>query len=134
MPIAIDPSKPWRYVLQCDLPCDADSRTVWLLRPLTVGQYAKLQDSIAAVDRESGTVRVTSGTQVIEALRLGLAGVERFNDAAGKEVPFTTKFNKTHSLDIVTDDFLNRLHPDWRDELARAITEHNTLSEDDRKN
>lgn len=134
MPIAIDPSKPWSYVLQCDRALPEDQRTIWSLRPLTVSQYAKLQDSIAAVDREAGTVRVTSGTQAVEALRLGLAGVERFFGWDGKPVLFASKFSKTLSMEIVTDDFLNRLHPDWRDELARAITEHNQLSEDDRKN
>ena len=143
MPIAVDPNRTWNYVLECDrpktpaegeAPTPPSSPTTWKLKPLTCREHARLQDGIASVDRTIGVVNVASGTNALEACRMGLVGVENFFDSNGAPVKFLHKFDKTYGRDFVTYDFLDCLRPEWRDELAKAITERSEITEADAKN
>lgn len=134
MAIRIDPRKTWEYVLECDRGLSEEQQTYWELRPLTVLEESKLQDMAVTADAESRAVSMNSGRVHLETLRYGLVGCRQFRDQDGTEVPFTSKFNKGLAREIVTDDFLSGLHPDWRRELAIAIEQGATLSEEDRKN
>lgn len=123
MPIAIDPKKTWTYVLECDRALPASQQTRWKLKALTVAEHARIADGASSFHRETGTIRIAQGTEVLETLRAGLVGCENFIDAAGLLVQFNQ-----------SDEFLSRLRPEWRAELAAAIKDHNTLDADDRKN
>lgn len=132
MAIAIDPTKPFKYVLREDR--DAERPTTWMLKPLTVGEQSRIQDAVAVYDRATEHVAVRSGTQDLEVLRLGLVGVEEFYDIDGNAVPFDDRMDKRLNRSIVTDAFLSRLRATWRVEIANAITEAAALTETDRKN
>ena len=132
MPIAIDPTRPWNYVLECDR--GTPSPTVWKLKPLTCREHARLQDSMASVNQVDRTINVSSGTQTLEACRMGIVGVDNYFDAGGAPVKFMFKFSKELGREIVSYEFLDTLKPEWRDELAKAITERNEITEADSKN
>lgn len=156
MPIAVDPSRPYEYVLKCDrdedgVPQDdpnADEPwrrrvTRFKLKPLTVKEQATVEDALAAFDPASGKGEVMSGTQTVTILRLGLVGWANLwsrNPKAGEdgqpdfvEVPFEVAQNgKTKGQ--VTNACLDRLTPGWRAELANEITSRGHVSEADRGN
>lgn len=127
MPIALDPKSTWDYVLECDR--GEERPTVFELKALSVRDEARLEDGHASVDRVANAIRVSTGTTNLEALRAGLVGVRDFFDADGRPVLFDTD-----KQGRVSDSFLERLHPDWRQELARAIADRVRLTEADRKN
>lgn len=132
MPIAVDPTKTWEYILKCDRGTDFPTRFV--LATISVATEAYLQDSMATLNKQ-GEVIVKSGTHTIEVLRAGLRGWHDFQDATGQLVPFKTDASKRmRGVDPVSDESLAWLTPEWRKELADAIIERNTLSEGERKN
>ena len=146
MPIAVDPQKPFDFILSCDrdeagAPKDDASAesiserrvTRFKLKPLTVQEATSVEDGVAAWDTASGKVDVRQGTQTLTILRLGLVGWEDFYDAAGNPVPFTVA-NNGKTKGQVTNATLDRLAPSWRREIAEAIMEQTRLTEDERGN
>jgi hypothetical protein len=123
MVVAIDPDATFDHVLREER--DSAEPTVFKLKPLTARQLAQIEDML--VVHLGGGVRLNTGMQTLEVLRLGLVGWENFKDAAGNPVPFVPITPKDErSLDL--------LHPRWRVELANAVTEHAKLTEEQRKN
>lgn len=136
MPIAIDPREPYEYVLECDRDLPDDEQTRWKLKVLTLGELASLEDSLFRLDPESGEARLLTGSHATKILKIGLLGWSGFRDANGDDVPFRTRTvgRATGKREEVTDECLERLHPDWRRELANAITEQARPTQGERKN
>ena len=134
MPIAIDTSRPFDYVLKCDR--TAERPTVFQLARMSVAVRAPLQDGLVVVDNAAKTSRVNSGTTELQTLRLGLLGWSDFYDAEGRPVPFETNagMRTRGGRAMVTDACLDRLSNEHQKELAEAIIEGNVLTADDRKN
>lgn len=133
MPIAIDPAKTWEYVLKSER--DAADPTRFILATLTVAEEANLQDRLVAVDGTTKLTTVASGTHTLEVLRLGLRGWSGFRFADGREVPFETNAGlKFRGIAPPSDKTLGYLSPADRKELAEAIVERNTATDDERKN
>lgn len=131
MPIAIDPTKTWDYILKCDR--GTDNPTVFVLGALTVADEAALQDRMVSI--KDGTTQVASGTHTLDVLRRGLRGWKDFITSGGDLVPFKTDASRrTRGVDPVSDESLAYLSPEHRRELAEAIIERNTMSEAERKN
>lgn len=138
MAIAIDLGEERPYVLKADrkLPEDDPNRTVWMLGALDPHERAKIQDNLMAME-DGDSIRITSGSAELKILKLGLRGCENFRDAAGNVIDFD--FVKVGSAKKgirkqPTDEFIARIHPAHRKELAEAINEHNTISEDEKGN
>lgn len=128
MPIALDPKQRFDYVLECDRALPADQQTTFELRGLTVAEEARIEDGLAQL--VDGGFNMRSGQQKLGILRLGLVGWRNFKSGDGAEVPFETiKGHPQH----VTDACLDRLDPDWRVELANAITERGKLTPAEKK-
>lgn len=119
MAIAIDPTKPFKYVLPRER--GKPGATTWLLRCLTAGEDAAIQDEM--IDPETGKIRIRPGTGALNVLRVGLVGAEDLVDDAGNAVAFRAG-----------DVFIDRIAPEDRRTLANAITDRSRLTEDDRKN
>jgi len=139
MAIAVDPNKPFDYVLKSDRKLAEGAKpTRWKLKPLTVKEQTELRDGIVAYHQDGKEMsgRMLGGTVELKTLRLGLVGCEDFYDADGAAIPFEAEpdSKRNPSRFFVTDAFLSRISRADRTELADAIVEVNTLSEDDEKN
>lgn len=132
MPIALDPSKTWDYILQAER--GEATPTTFTLKALTVADEAELQDRMVAV--EDGTTRVLSGTHTLDTLRKGLVGWHSFRFADGTAAPYATDPGRRmrDGRACVSDAALALLTPAVRKELAEAIIERNTITEAERKN
>ena len=132
MAIPIDPSKTWDYVLKADR--DAATPTVFILATLDVGDEAEIQDRLVVVDAATKQTSIASGTQILTTLRKGLRGWRNFAFADGTEVPFKTNPGlRSRGVAPPTDETLGYLSSADRKELAEAIIERNTATEDERK-
>lgn len=135
MPIAITPNSTFDYVLKLDRDKPEDERTRFKLRSLTAAEQAKVEDQSASLSGEN-EIRVRSGSTVLEALKMALVGWEGFKDQQGNDVPFRSTTRKVNGVDVVQGDVANLdwLAPEWRRELAEAITARGRLTEEDRGN
>lgn len=126
-PIAVDPNKAFDYVLMCDRQLPLDQQTTFHLKVLTARELAEIEDKAARADMQ-GNLEFRSGTQVIRILTAGLKGWSNFKDSSGAEVPFRDNNGtpRQENWDL--------LKPDWRRELANAITEQNRMTDAERKN
>ena len=128
MPIALDPKQTFSFVLKDDLDLPEDQRTTFTLRGLTVSEEAMVTDSMIAATSSADEFSLRTGTHQLTVLRLGLKGWTNFNDAEGKPVAFeVAKGHPKH----VTDDALDRILPRHRQEIANAILERGTVTEDE---
>jgi len=126
MAIALDPSKPFDYVLRedRDKPNGDPHKTVFHLKVLTPSENAAIEDNSAVMDSD-GKMRVLNGYATYEALQQGLKGWHNLRDVNGEEVEFPSgNIGKAISY----------LRPAHRRELAEAITEGNELTEEESKN
>lgn len=130
MPIAltIDPRE---YVLLSERELPADRQTVFLIRPLTSREYARIDDKLRfskdeiVINEKPVRVLENLNDTVIEKLLCGLVGWKNFKYATGAECPFNDT-EREHNLD--------HLSPIHRMELASAIDDLSKLSEGDVKN
>lgn len=127
MAIAVDPARTFDYVLQCDRELPKEQQTVFQLKVLTAKELAQIEDNAVVIDKEE-KIAVNSGSTVLKTLRVGLQAWENFKDANGNPVMFQRKAG------IVCYENFDRLRPEWRRELANAITEQTRLTEDQVKN
>ena len=127
MPVAVDPNKSWEYVLACDRELPPEQRTVFELKVLTARALATIQDG-ATTGNVDGSLMFKSGSQTLRILDLGVCGWRNFKDADGADVPYRENNGKPRP------ENWDCLRPEWRVELANAITEQNRLSEEERKN
>lgn len=111
------------YVLEADR--ESEEPTVFLIKTLDVSRFMRISAIIQRMfeggkteERDVGRL----GPFFDACLQAGLAGWRNLKDAQGGEVPFEGAKS------------LVRLRPLWRAELARAVAEHNGLSEAERKN
>lgn len=125
MPIALDPKATFKYVLEDDRKVEESERTTFTLRGLTVGEEARVADSMISSVPGEDELSYRSGTHQLTVLRYGLRGWENFNDAEGNSVPFEiTRGNPKH----ITDDCLDRLSARHRQELTSAILDRGAVS------
>ena len=128
---ALTPNQTFEHVLaeDRDLKPDDPDRTVWILRTLSAGEEAEIQDSAAAVESDGAAISVRTGSITLETLRRGLVGVRNFRDEKGAQVvpSFTVNGRKR----VVDDTFISAIRPEHRRELANAISAGGRVTEDD---
>jgi hypothetical protein len=122
LPIALDPSETFEYVLECDRELPEGEQTTFTLRGLTGAERDRIDDMLI-VRNADGSQSYRTGSATTSALRFGLKGWGGFRDAKGDEVPFKA------IRGTVTDACLDRLTTAWRTELANAITSRGDVSE-----
>lgn len=128
MPIALDPKATFTYILEDDRQAEPSQRTEFTLRGLTVGEEARVADSMISSVPGEDELTYRSGTHQLTVLRYGLRGWSKFMDSDNKEIPFeVTKGNPRH----VTDDCLDRLSAKHRQELTSAVLERGEVSKDE---
>ena len=128
MPIALDPKATFEYTLEDDRKLNEDEQTVFVLRGLTVGEEAKVADSMISSIPGAEELSFRSGTHQLTVLRFGLRGWKNFAGPSGAAVQFdTTRSNPRH----VTDECLDRLLPRHRTELVNAILERGSVTEEE---
>lgn len=123
MAVAVDPNRTFDYVLKEDRELPAEQQTVFKLKVLSARELAGLEDSVSVMDKD-GNWQVKVGTKVLEILRLGLKGWKNLWRTSEITEPFKG----------IGDESLDLLRPEWRRELADAITEQTNLSEGEVKN
>lgn len=124
MVIAINPKATFEYVLEADRELPEVDQTVWILRHLTLGERADVEDRIAVGDKE-GRTSYRVGSSKLETLRRALCGVRNFRDEDGREVPFEMKGEYAH------DKFLDRIADEWATELSNEIDRRSSVSKED---
>jgi hypothetical protein len=120
------------YVLKGDRKLPKEEQAVFQLATLDPEEYAELEDSLFYFTEEREDKTATSAARKAQVeyktLRRGVKGWDNFK-RNGEEVvykhPGSTRCAKEN---------IAQLHPEDRHELAEAITEGNTLSEEDAKN
>lgn len=134
MLIARKPGGTFNYVSKNDP--DKENPTVFHLKNLDASDQARIEDSLATGKAPVGgsrdedvRIEVSSGTNVLRILNAGLDGWENFKDENGNEVEFIKDGRGKPKSDM-----FNYLPPSLRRELSNAITEGNTLSEEQEKN
>lgn len=127
MAIAVDPNRTFDYVLKGDRKLPVEQQTVFKLKVLSAKELARLEDNISLMDL-NGVMQVKSGSIILETLRIGLRGWDTFHDKNGNLIEFRDNNGKPR------DDNFDLLRPEWRRELANAITEQTKLSGDEIKN
>lgn len=125
MPIALDPKATFTYVLEDDRSADPESRTTFTLRGLTVGEEARVADSMISSVPGEDELSYRSGTHQLTVLRYGLRDWANLNDSDGKPVPF--EMAKSHPRHI-TDASLDRLSAKHRQELTAAILDRGAVT------
>lgn len=127
MPVARSTKEVFDYVTLADRELAKEKQTTFHLRRLSTQLILRAR----SLDDHSKMVEF--------ALRCGVAGWENFADADG--APVKASHDKGEQLvfgvavrDPLSSESLNRLPPDVVVELAKAIVEGNTLTEDDAKN
>jgi len=129
MVIARDPGQSVDYVLEEDRSLDPKDQTRFKIKFLTNRQRAEIEDNIGKMNKD-GSYELRAGSYPMDIVKLGLMGWEGFKNENGEDVPFT----KTSGTDKASEKSLDYLRPAWITELANAITEKNTITEDEQKN
>lgn len=110
------------YILESDR--GSEEPTVFIIRTLDAARFMRLAGAVRKLmtGQDSETDPTKLGPYFDLCLGLGLVGWRNFRNAAGEEVPYEGQQS------------LARLLPAWRVELAKAVSDHNGISETDRKN
>lgn len=135
--VAYDPDVLFDYVLAADRDKPPEKQTIFHLKTLTARDTEAIEnawrtmmsgdkDKVAEKDL---VLALNRGTMTIETLKRGLCGWDNFLDARGKPIPFLPCERA-----ICPMKNIDRLQPDDRHELAKAIEDGAHLSESDRKN
>lgn len=140
MVIAYTPGK-FEYVAQEDRDKEPALQTVFELKGLSSGETAQIEDQLE-IETVIGTAKkgeknptkigLKAGTWSVSYLRIGLKGWRNMKDAAGNEVKFVEGTGAFANLCV--DENIDRLSPNLRHELAKAIEDGSKVSEDDAKN
>lgn len=128
MVTAIDPERTFDYVLKEER--GSENPTIFKLKVLTARELAEIEDSVSSFFSGKGEVelRIRPGTEILQILKRGLRGWENFKDDKGNNIPFR------ENNAVPREDNFDRIRPEWRRELANAITEMLTMSEEEEKN
>lgn len=126
MAIALDPAALVDYVLEDERNAAPAERTTWRLKRLTVRDEERIGNAKMRSTGDGG-FQLCAGTEELETLRAGLAGVSNFLNYSGGIVPFDMENG------YVSDAFLNRIPKNIRQEIAAEIRRLSTLSIDEKK-
>ena len=126
------------YILKAERELPEDEQTVWLLRSLDLDVSAQIQDRLVqlvgslAGDEEPRTL-VFSGTQEVTILLNGLIGWRNFCEEGGAPIPFPDlgRFNRNRDA---LKEWLARIPPEARSELAQEIVGRSRLGQEERGN
>lgn len=138
--IAVDPSAVREYSLAGD---EGAEKTVFMLGLLDPALRAHLDDAGMSYSRdESGepgapaAIHLHRNERANAVVRFGVRGWRSFRDGEGHDIPFVRE-----AVDVpgvgkrqgLTEECLARLAPEWVRELADAISDTNTISEEQKK-
>jgi len=131
--IAIDPDQTHQYVPKIARDWPVEDQPVFILKALKAKDAARLEDGMADAvinkkENDNTTMRIYSGTAVINALKTGLVGWQNFKDVNGNDVIWRENNGvpRSENFDCIPAQI--------RKELAEAITEGNFLTEQEEKN
>ena len=140
MAIAVNPKDNVEYVLEEDRGKPQEEQTVFTLKNLTASELAKLEDSLTdyslktkatggkELSPEDIKMSLNMGSQTLRILRMGLTGWKNFKDGNGKAISFMKQG------EVPREQNWDRLRPEWRREIADAITEQTKLTPNEVKN
>jgi len=128
----IDTDKTFEYVCKDDQALPVEEQTVFLLRPLKSKELARLEDNMAeSTPRKSGgTLRIKTGTHVIETLKTGLEGVRNLG---GKDTILADCAGDRERR-LAQEAIIDSLPPTIRRELADVLTGDADLTPGEVKN
>lgn len=130
MLFAVSANQTFEYVIEREK--DVENPTVFVLRSLTAGELAAIEDKVTQLhqtDGEEMTVSIFTGRQSIMALRAGLRGWRNFCFENGSEVPF-----KSDKKGVPVEETLDCIPVEVRQELANEILSKTRVKEDEAKN
>ena len=107
-------------------------RIKWKVKYLTVGQSARVSDMIYSA-KGVGKKReelLKAGTQSLMILRLGLNGWENFTYEDGTKVEWEKIIGNENQQNQITDRNLDKIPPDYRDEISDHIRGGSSLDQD----
>ena len=136
---AIDPNQEYRFypaeirdaisaekMLQDDAP-------YFIVKPLTASEAASVEDNLAETSIKTkgaaSTMRLKSGSTVLDTLKKGLLGWGNFKLPSGEAAPW-----RDNGKSSPRNENFNYISAKWRREIAEAITEATNLSEQAEKN
>lgn len=124
MPIAVDPTESWDYVLPEERDLPDDRRVSFKLKPLTLRDEKRIAQITKGQEDSVGMTE--AGTYI---LKRGLTGWSNYKLADG------TSFVCALGADgLITDGCIEHIDIRTRRSLIEAILYRNRLTEDDRKN
>lgn len=123
--IALDPKEIRRFVLKSEKELPTPQQTVFLISPMLFGFRSEVDDALGI---GIGEVKNLS-SQIVAILKRCLVGWENFNTADGTPVLFVK-----NSSGGASDESLNRLRPEWRNEIGMEIYLWSELKSADIKN
>lgn len=138
--IAVDPNAVREYSLEGD---EGTEKTVFSIGLLDPALRAHVDDAGMSYSRDrSGdanapaAIHLHRNSRALDVVRFGLRGWRSFRDGEGKDIPFSRV-----SVDVpgigkrqaVSDECMARLAIEWVRELADAITDTNTIGEEQKK-
>ena len=127
MPLALTPHETWKYQLISDRIPDGDGRRtktsklnpdgpIWTLRSIPAGVHARITD---AIELAEGSICLNRGTVALMLLEHGVESVENWTDEKGNTI--TLRKRTVGGREVVDLEFLDRMTPDDRVELANAV-------------
>jgi hypothetical protein len=125
--------KEYEYVLKEDRKLEPKDQTVWVHKMADLDLQNRGSDSIEFIGDTSGdpeklVTKVTANARITtDIIRGCLIRVENLKDENGDPVDWP----KAHQPQL---EFLSRLKPSWRSELATAFRNAGILSEEEVKN
>ena len=129
---AIDPKSEYRFYPEDVKELPDDDRPYFVISPLTARDAASVEDNLAETSirkkGEDSTMRLKSGSTVLDTLKKGLRGWGNFNLPSGEPAPW--RDNKG----VPRPENFDYIPAKWRREIAEAITEGTGLSEQEGKN
>lgn len=130
---ALDPIVPFDYILQSQRDDSPQDQIIWKLKPLTAREAAFIEDNSSTM--AGGEWKLTAGTENILSLHIGLVDVLNFTDREGRAIPVKRKGDVVFGIyKPLDDEFLDRLPPAVRVEIASAIRRSAKMESQDKKN
>ena len=85
--------------------------TIFVIRPLSREEQARLEDNILKVDATQGYINMANASYLLKAFVLGVKDIKNIVDEKGKEVKpvFTSNGIDTGFLDMLPDDLIKEV-------------------------
>jgi hypothetical protein len=122
------------YVSESDPDKGTDKETVFEIGALDVFVNAQLTDQSTVF--HDGGASIHTQTLALSRVRFGLKSLRNFRTADNKVVAFKTEDVQlgARTYKVVSDEIIMKMDPELINELARAITDYNTVPPDEAKN